>query len=152
MRNVKVEKQMRAPREDVWRVLADFPNIADWNSGVKASFATGAQTEGIGATRHCDLAPLGQLEETVRGWDAGEQLVISIDSASRVPIKHGMVTFDLDDESGGTRVSISYEYQPKYGFVGQAIGGLLDRQLTTGFTGFLDDLETEALAQAGGAS
>ena len=68
MREITVEKDVEAPVDAVWAVLADFPNIADWNGGVKKSFSTNDQTDGVGATRHCDLSPAGGLEETVVEW------------------------------------------------------------------------------------
>jgi hypothetical protein len=62
-------RAIEAPRHAVWEVLADFPNIADWNSGVKHSEATSEETGGLGTSRHYDLAPMGALEETITGWD-----------------------------------------------------------------------------------
>ena len=62
MREISVQRDIAAHRSAVWGVLADFPNIADWNSGVKVSRATSSATGGIGATRHCDLAPAGGLD------------------------------------------------------------------------------------------
>ncbi len=69
MRVVRVSRRIDASRTKVWAVLADFPNIADWNRGVNRSYATSDATTGVGAKRHCDLAPVGALEETVTGWD-----------------------------------------------------------------------------------
>jgi hypothetical protein len=40
-------------------IQVDFPNISDWSSGVKASHDTGDGIVGLGAQRHCDLAPVG---------------------------------------------------------------------------------------------
>jgi hypothetical protein len=68
MRSISLSQDIQAPRSAVRVVLADFPNISDWNSGVKTSFSTSESAEGIGATRHCDLAPAGKLEETIIGW------------------------------------------------------------------------------------
>ena len=137
---------MSVSTDKVWDVLADFPNIADWNGGVKKSFSTGEATSGVGATRHCDLSPTGTLEETIREWTPGEKLVVSIDSATRLPIKQGLATFDLSAgaDSDSTNVGLTYDYETKWGIAGKAIGGLLDRQLTKGFSGFLADLETAA--------
>ena len=131
-------------------MLADFPNIADWNSGVKTSYSTSDQTMDVGATRHCDLSPTGTLEETIREWEPGQKLVISIDSATRLPIKQGRVTFDLapDAEGGFTKVGAHYEYETKWGVVGKLMGGMVDRQLSKGFAGFLEDLETAATSDA----
>jgi len=137
---------MSVSTEKVWDVLADFPNIADWNGGVKKSFSTGEAISGVGASRHCDLSPTGTLEETIREWTPGEKLVVSIDSATKLPIKQGLVTFDLSSgaDSESTSIDVTYDYETKWGIAGKALGVLLDRQLVKGFAGFLADLETAA--------
>ncbi len=142
MRSIKVSKRIPSPPAKVWAVLADFPNIATWNTAVTKSFATSDSTGGVGAQRHCDLAPFGELEETVKEWDETRRMVISIDSAKKLPIAHGEVTFVLDPADDATEVSVNYTYKPKFGLLGQIMGSLaLDRQLTKGFKGFLKDLD-----------
>ena len=150
MRSISVSRDIAASGTAVWDVLADFPNIADWNGGVKKSYATSDQTEDVGATRHCDLSPTGTLEETIREWEPGEKLVISIDSATKLPIKTGLATFELDPDADGgfTKVGAHYEYETKWGVLGKLMGGMVDRQLTKGFAGFLEDLETAATSDA----
>ena len=142
MRSIKVSRRISAAPADVWAVLADFPNIAAWNSGVAKSFSTSEATDGVGARRHCDLAPFGELEETIKEWDEPHRLVVSIDSAKKLPIAHGLVTFDLVSAEDATETSIEYAYKPKFGLLGQIMGSLaLDGQLTKGFNGFLKDLD-----------
>lgn len=142
MRVVKAQRQIDASRNKVWAVLADFPNIAEWNRGVNRSYATSDATAGVGAKRHCDLAPLGVLEETVTGWDEEKRMEIRIDSARRLPIAHGLATFTLSGADAATDVSVEYAYEPKYGFLGHLMGRfMLDGQLAKGFAGFLKDLE-----------
>ncbi len=145
-RLITIEQQIAAPRADVWRVLADFPNIADWNSGVKVSRATSSATGGIGATRHCDLIPAGGLDETVTDWQDEQRLVISIDKATIVPIDHAQITFILESSPSDdlTRTVIEYRYRPKGGPLRRLVGPLVDRQLANGFAGFLVDLERAA--------
>jgi uncharacterized protein YndB with AHSA1/START domain len=142
MRNIHVSRQLDAPREAIWAVLADFHNIYIWNSGVKASHDTGDGTIGLGAQRHCELAPLGTLKETIAEWHPNEKLVVSIDSATKLPIENGAATFTLSDHE----TAIDYAYRPK-GIVGKVMGPILDRQLRKGFGGFLDDLEKAAQQQ-----
>ena len=143
MRSIKVSRQIPSAPAEIWAVLADFPNIATWNTGVAKSFATSDSTGGVGAQRHCDLAPFGELEETVKEWDDTRRMVISIDSAKRLPIAHGEVTFVLSPAEDATEVSVDYTYKPKFGLLGQILGSLaLDGQLTKGFKGFLKDLDT----------
>ncbi len=142
MRSINVSRRIPSAPESVWAVLADFPNIARWNSGVAKSFATSDSTAGVGAQRHCDLAPFGELEETVKEWDDTRRMVISIDSAKKLPIAHGEITFVLSPMDDATEVSVNYAYKPKFGFLGQIMGSLaLDGQLTKGFKGFLKDLD-----------
>ena len=126
----------------MWAVLADFPNISDWNSGIKASHDTGDGVIGLGAQRHCDLSPVGGLEETITGWEPNEKLVVNIDSATKLPISNGEATFTLGD--GET--TIDYVYAPK-GLIGKLTAPMLDRQLRKGFAGFLTDLEKAAQQQ-----
>ena len=142
MRVVRVSRQIDASRTKVWAVLADFPNIADWNRGVNRSYSTSDATAGVGTKRHCDLAPMGALEETVTGWDEEQRLEIKIDSAAKLPIAHGLATFNLSSADAATDVFVEYRYEPKFGFLGQLMGRLiLGAQLTKGFRGFLKDLK-----------
>ncbi|MGI9644021.1 MAG: SRPBCC family protein [Ilumatobacteraceae bacterium] len=140
MRTIDVSRDIPAPRSAVWAVLADYPNIADWNTGIKTSYSTGDATEGVGAKRHCDLAPMGELEETIAEWQPEERLVINIDTAKKLPIKHGVATFTLEADGDTTTTGISYAYEPGYGPIGRLISGSLDKQLAKGFDGFLVDL------------
>ena len=145
MRSIKVNRRIPAAPAAVWAVLADFPNIAAWNSAVAKSFSTSESTSGVGAQRHCDLTPFGELEETIKEWDESRRLVVSIDSAKKIPIANGIVTFDLSPADDATEISIEYAYQPKFGILGHILGSLaLDGQLTKGFNGFLKDLDTAA--------
>ena len=85
---------------------------------------------------------MGALEETVTGWDEEQRLEITIDSAAKLPIAHGLATFTLSAIDAATEVLIEYRYQPKFGFLDQLMGRLmLDAQLTKGFMGFLKDLD-----------
>ena len=68
MRNVTIERTVDAPRSSVWAVLADYPNIADWNAGVNKSNAIGDATEGVGAQRRCELDRSVAMRETVTEW------------------------------------------------------------------------------------
>ena len=44
MRNLKLERTLAVARSSVWAVLADYPNIADWNVAVTNSYAIGDAT------------------------------------------------------------------------------------------------------------
>jgi len=135
-----------ASPEAVWDLLADFPNISRWNSGVKHSESTTSAASGVGAQRHCDLAPFGALEETIREWDEGKMLAISIDKAKLLPIKQGLVKFAISPDGEGSKLDFDYEYDLKFGPLGKLMQPLLKGQLDKGFDGFLDDIGTAVSA------
>lgn len=149
MRNVKAEQTLTAKRSSVWAVLADFPNIVDWNDGIKNSYAIGDATEGVGAQRQTELVPNGamRMRETVSEWVPEERMVIAIDKIEKQPVKHATMTFTL---SGGntTSLTMNYVYEPKGGPLAFVYGPMLDRQMKKGFNGFIDSLELEAQARA----
>ncbi len=145
MRTLTLTRTIPTDRKAVWEVLADFPNIADWNRGVRSSHATGP-TEGVGAARHCDFVPAGSVEEVVREWDAPGRMVIELHSPSKLPLKRATATFELAEAGDGeTRVDLTYAYAPGMGPLGALLGGAFDKQFTKGFRGFLKDLEAAAL-------
>ena len=150
---ISASKTVSADRDDLWAVLADFPNIADWSAGVKRSYATSSSDTGVGAQRHCDLSPAGALEETIQEFVPGERMVISIDKASVVPIKSSLTTFELrdaEDGSGGTEVSVTAQTQPKGGPLSPIIARRMAKGLTKGLAGLIDELDTAARARAVG--
>ena len=148
MRNVKLERTLAAPRSSVWAVLADYPNIADWNDGVKKSYAIGDATEGVGAQRQTELVPTGAMRETVAEWAPEERMVIAIDKVEKMPVKQARMTFTLSGGDETTLFTMSYDYEPKGGPLAFIVGPVLDRQMNKGFNGFIDLLEPAAQARA----
>ena len=145
MHSISVTKTLGAPQQAVWDVLADFGNIADWNSGVSLSKLTGdADATAVGTTRYCELKPMGTLDETLLVMDEPSRAVVRIDKATKIPIKHGEVEFLLEPDGDGTKTTINYAYQAKGGPLAGIVGRILAGQLTKGFGGFLDDLGAEA--------
>ena len=45
MRSINVSRRIPAAPEKVWAVLADFPNIATWNTAVRRSFRAPARVQ-----------------------------------------------------------------------------------------------------------
>lgn len=150
MRNVKVGRTVAAAPSSVWVVLADYPNIAQWNTGVLRSRAVGELTVGVGAQRQCDLAPKGtmRMRETVTAWQSEERMVVEIDQIEKMPVRSASMAFELAPDGDRTRVDMTYTYVPK--LLGVIMGPMMDRQMSRGFRGFIDLLEAEAQVRAGG--
>jgi uncharacterized protein YndB with AHSA1/START domain len=148
MRNIKVERTLAAARSSVWAVLADYPNIADWNEGLKKSYAIGDATEGVGTQRQTELAPNGtmRMRETITEWVPKEKMAIAIDKIEKMPVKQATMTFTLSGSGETTLLTMSYDYEPKGGPLAVIFGQILDRQMNKGFNGFIDYLEQAAQA------
>ena len=150
MRNVKLERTLAVARSSVWAVLADYPNIADWNDGLKKSYAIGDATEGVGAQRQTELVPDGamRMRETVDEWVPEERMVIAIDKIEKMPVRQARMTYTLSDGGETSLFSMSYEYEPKGGPLAFILGLMIDRQMNKGLNGFVDNLEQAAQARA----
>jgi len=149
MRNVKVGRDLTASRSSVWAVLADYPNIADWNEGLLKSYAIGDATEGVGAQRQTELVPNGtmRMRETVTEWTPEERMVLEVDQIEKMPVKQATMTFLLSGSGDTTTLTMDYDYEPKGGPFAFILGLLIDRQMTKGLGGFIDNLEAAAQAR-----
>ena len=104
MRNVTATGTVPAPRSSVWAVLADYPNIVDWNRAVKQSYAIGDTVEGVGAQRQVNVGSKGSIRnrETVTQWEPEHRMVIAVDKIEKQPISKATMTFTLSDADGTT--------------------------------------------------
>ncbi len=122
----QITKQIRinAPIEQVWDVVRDFGNINAFNPNLTNSYSTSENNEGLGATRHCDLLPMGSIEERVIDWQDGVGYTIEIfDGEKQPPYKNAQGTFHLRGDGNQTIVTFSLQYEMKLG----PIGALMNR-------------------------
>ncbi len=117
---------IKARKEQVWEALADFGNVYLYAPTVKSSHSTSANTTGEGTTRHCELHPLGSLDETASDWVEGQGYVISIDKGAPFFMKDIKTSFNLGaTDEGGTIASVESSYDIKFGPVGAFIHSLI---------------------------
>ncbi|MGI9622980.1 MAG: SRPBCC family protein [Acidimicrobiales bacterium] len=148
MRNLEIARTVQAPRSRLWAVLADYPNIAEWNDGVINSRAIGDATEGVGAQRHVELDKSVAMRETVTEWIPEEKMVVAIDQIEKMPVAKATMTFTLSDGGDTTPMTMSYDYEPKGGPFGFVVAAMLGRPMRKGFNGFVDDLQRAAQASS----
>jgi uncharacterized membrane protein len=127
MKSIKGGIWIDAPRETVWRRLADLGGIHEFHPGLRDSGLLGEQPEGIGARRRCELRRGGHLDEQVVEWKDGESLALVITGGKGLPplVRAGGRFTLRDAQAGGTIVSLTLEYQLRYGW----LGSLMDRVL-----------------------
>jgi hypothetical protein len=136
---------MAASCPSVWAVLADFPNLADYWTGLKSTRSIGDQTQGVGARRHVALKPIGALVETVTAWENSRTIATANEPSALVPFKRAASRLTLAPDGEGTAITFDYRYVPKGGPIGRLTGPLIDRKLRTDFGGMLAAVEEAAL-------
>lgn len=148
MPSLHVTRTSTKSPEALWEVIADFPNIANWYSGVKTSVSTSTEGEGVGATRHCELSPAGALDERILEWEEGRRVKIAVEKTAKAPIKRATADFVITPEGDQVRLDIDYEFEPKGGVAGKAAAPALKKAFTRAFSGMLDEWDEAADREA----
>ena len=135
--------QIHVGAERVWDTLADIGTIADWNPGLIGSHATNTVT-GLGATRYCDIDGKQNLDEEIVHFEPNRAITFRI-TRTTLPFRFADIRFTLAEDAGKTLVSVSPDYELKYGIVGR----VLDRAVVSaaykrGMRGLLSGLKIRA--------
>ena len=104
-----------ASASEVWSVLTDVGNIAQWHPGVKASHLT-SKVQGLGASRHCDLGGKNYLDEQVVIYKPEQHLTFRI-TKTNLPMTAD-IHFLLTPTARGTQVEVKPIYQVNHGLLG----------------------------------
>jgi carbon monoxide dehydrogenase subunit G len=112
-----------APKEKVWKTLADFGNVYKLSPNLLKSYSTSDKANGLGATRHCDFASMGaQVEERIVEWKEGESMKIDIYEVKNMPMVSAMeAQFSVESKGDQTVLSGIFSYG-----MTNAIGGLIN--------------------------
>ncbi len=142
IREVKVD----VSPEKVWEIMADIGGIQKFNPGVSQSYKTSASNSGLGATRHCDLLPMGSVEERVIAWNEGRDYQIEIyEGKGTPPFKTAVATLAVQPDGDGSQVTMSLTYQLKFGPVGMLMDQMMiKRQFSKAIPGILAGLKYHA--------
>lgn len=142
---VSVKSTAKAPKSVVWEVLADFPNIQEYTDQVKVSVSTSENETGLGATRHCDLAPFGTTQEKILEFVPEEKMVVFLHDIKGLPVKTSNTTFSLHSvDDNTTEITFDAHVEPKGGVLKGLIGKRLEGRLPKGAQGLVDDLAASA--------
>ncbi len=130
---------INAPIADVWKTFADFGNVADAVPSVKTSELTSNLETGLGATRECQLAPMGVVQERITGWEEGKALEVDLYESKGVPaLRSALARIDLDNLGNETQVTVTMQYTLGLGVIGKGMNALvMKRQLGASLKGLL---------------
>jgi uncharacterized protein YndB with AHSA1/START domain len=144
-----ITRQIDAPVETVWEVLHDFGEIQRWSPGVTNSALTSDGPVSEGATRSCDFAPFGGVNERIDLHQPNQRLTVNIDETSRLPISSAVADFNIAPHDDGTELTLHYSYT--LNTMGRIAKGYTDKQMRKGIGGMAKGLqqESERLATTG---
>src|SRR5262245_12138088 len=116
-----------APIAEVWRALAELTAVQHYNPMVASAAYVGAQREGVGTTRRCELKPKGWVEERVWEWTPNRALGLEV-AASEWPLVFMKWRTALEPSGRATRVSQEMSYKLKFGPLGWVMNALVMRR------------------------
>ena len=146
MSTIHHQIRIRAPKEKVWNLIADIGSIQNFNPNVSRSYYTSDIRFAVGASRHCDLLPMGSVEERVTAYEEGKSLTIEIyDGEKAPPFAFNAGRFDVRADGEVTVVDIRFEYRLKYGPIGWLLDRLVvNKQMSKGLNNILIGLKHHA--------
>ena len=115
-----------APQEQVWATLADIGSIHIWNPGVVYSRQTTPGEVGLGACRRCEFGGRNYLDEEIVAFEPNVRMTIRI-TDTNLPFEAADIRFVLEGQDGRTEVSVSPEYELKFGWLGRCLDRLFVR-------------------------
>lgn len=145
---VNVSTTAKAPKAVVWGIIDDFENVADYTDAVKVSTRTSEHATGLGASRACDLAPLGSTNETILEYVPSEKMVVSLHDVGGIPVKSSKSTFSLTEiDATTTEITFNAEVQAKGGPFSGIIAKRLEKRLPKGSLAMINDFAAAAEAK-----
>lgn len=115
---IKREITIQLPKEKVWALLADFGNVCHGHPKVSKSFITSSNTQGLGATRHCDFTMMGaSAEEKIVAWNEGNSMKIEVYELKKMPgIKELSLDLSIKESGKDTILRGELNYSMKNAF------------------------------------
>ena len=116
--------RIEATAERAWGTLADLTEVQNYSDSVSGTCLNTDARQGVGASRHCDLVPLGQVDETVLEWEEGRRFVHDlVPSGGAPPLRGGRIEWVVEPDGDETVATITIAYD---GLAIPVVGGLLD--------------------------
>jgi ligand-binding SRPBCC domain-containing protein len=145
MRLLEERVEIRAPADQVWDLLADFGNVADWAPYMRQCRLLDGPSTGIGMRRGMRHAWGFRFEEEVTQWHDGKGFAFDVLKAP-FPMKDVKEVWVLAPEDGHTAVETQVRYGTHLGFIGCFVDWLLvrfvvRREMRAGLRGLKDHAE-----------
>ena len=140
MKKVEAQIVIDAPVQKVWEVLADFGGVYRWAPSVTNSYTTSENNSGPEASRHCDIAGFGSIEENITEWNEGRDFTYVATGVG--PISEGYSTWSVKPQGDKTLVYADLRYGLRFGPLGALMNVLLlRRKIEQGLVNGLEGLK-----------
>ncbi len=126
MAKVTAEVLIDAPAQKVWEVLADFGGIYKWAPGITNSYSTSESNGGPEASRHCDIAGFGSVEEYVAEWTEGTGFGYRATPVG--PIGESLSRWSVTPQGNKALAHGDLEYTVRFGPIGALMHKLFMRR------------------------
>ncbi|MGF1473269.1 MAG: SRPBCC family protein [Rubrobacteraceae bacterium] len=125
MTTIAKNVRIGAPKERVWKLLADLGGVVNYHPFVTNSYYETEQESGAGASRVCEFGPDSAVQERAIEWKEGKSYTLAIDftKGRKPPIQNQRARVSVREAGGGTLAAIEMSYEPKFG----PAGALMDR-------------------------
>ena len=145
MRLLEERVEISAPADQVWDLLADFGNVAEWAPYMRQSQLLDGPSAGIGMRRGMRHAWGFRFEEEVTQWHDRKRFAFDVLKAP-FPMKDVKEVWVLGPEDGHTAVETQVRYGTHLGFIGRFVDWLLvrfvvRREMRAGLRGLKDHAE-----------
>lgn len=139
-----------APASRIWEVLANLPELAEYDPAVATVEATSAAESGPGASREVRMMDGKHwFTEKVTDFEPGERLTFEL-TACNFPIKHLTHTYSFSELDGEATVTQVMRYEPKFGLLGKLMDAAMIRSSSDkGVKAFLAGLKVHVEQRVG---
>ena len=124
METFQIERRIDAPRAQAWEVLSDLDSWGGHAPNLSRTEVIEGAAEG--AVRRCYNNSGKGWSETCTLWQPGQRYTMEVDTSDYpYPMRQMRGTWAVENDPGGTRIHLRYEFEPKYGLAGRALAVLM---------------------------
>jgi ligand-binding SRPBCC domain-containing protein len=140
---------IEAPCEQVWGILANLAELAEYDPAVATSTVTSATPTGLGASREVTMRDGKHwFKERVTAFEPMQELAFEL-TACNFPIARLRHTYSFAEDRGQTTVTESMSYSPKFGPLGKLMDlAVIRRSSDKGIKEFMSGLKAHAEKQS----
>jgi ribosome-associated toxin RatA of RatAB toxin-antitoxin module len=140
MPTFEATRVVAAPRARVWDVISDVAGLAEHAPNLSASEVVAGDRKGM--IRRCYNRAGEGWSEICTLWEPGHRYTMEVDTSDYpYPLLAMRGTWAVEDDPGGARIRLRYDYRPKYGLAGRVLALLLRPLFASACRQMLDSYE-----------